>query len=87
MPITLSTQTNRIQVVIFDTLTGRRTRLWMSLARTPGTLFAAMDAPTPLPHSATPRPRCSQAIALPEQRLDLHLLKNGCLPDSVAFFC
>src|SRR5208337_5125943 len=36
----------------------------MSPARTPGTLFAAMDAPTPLPQSATPRSTSPAATAL-----------------------
>ena len=37
---------------------------WMSPARTPATLLAQMDAPTPLPQSATPRSTCPAATAL-----------------------
>ena len=50
-------------VVIFDALMSGE-NLWMSRARTPPTLFAAMDAPTPLPHSATPRSTSPAATAL-----------------------
>jgi hypothetical protein len=59
----LSAQTNYVHIVVFDALTGGE-----DVTDEPGpqlgeTLFAVMDAPTPLPQSATPRSTCPLAIA------------------------
>ena len=45
---------NDIHVIVFDSLPRGELSV-ISAARTPGTLLAQIDAPTPLPHKATPR--------------------------------
>ena len=57
-----ATQAHHVHVVVFDSLVCREAIVDKRRA-TPAILFAAIDAPTPLPHTATPRSTSPRATA------------------------